>query len=273
MFDLPLGSARGRCDGVSRRDFLRVGGLTAFGIGLPHLLRAEAAAAPAGVRRARAKSVILIYLSGGLSHLDTFDPKPDASEEIRGQLKAIDTAVPGVRITELLPMTARVTNRIALVRSGTHNNDQHEAATNWVLSGRPSLPQGDYPAMGAIAAYETGFSGPLPPYVAIPGNPTLGVELGRSAYLGGRYESFKTGDPNVPGFQVPDVAPGSSVTERRAARRRTLLDAVDGLARKVEGNDQLATYDEFRRQAIAITLSGGARAAFAVDREPERVRD
>jgi Protein of unknown function (DUF1501) len=270
MFDLPLGSCRSRCDGHSRRDFLRVGGLTAFGLGLPQLLRAEAAS---GQPKARAKSVILIFLSGGLSHLDSFDPKPEAPEEVRGPFKAIDTAVPGVKVGELLPMTAKVMDRIALVRSGTHTNDQHEAASNWVLSGRAGSPQGEPPAMGAVVAHDTGLTGPLPPYVAVPGNPTLGVELGRSGFLGGRYESFKTGDPSAPDFQVPDVAPGEALSAKRAARRQSLLDAVDGLARRVEGNDQLATYDEFRRRAAAITLGGGARAAFAVDREPDRVRD
>jgi hypothetical protein len=273
MFDLPLGPARRRCDGASRRDFLRVGGLTALGLGLPHLLRAEAMAADGDRAKARAKSAILIFLSGGLSHHDSFDAKPEAGEEVRGPFQAIDTALPGVQVGELLPLTAKVMDKVALVRSVTHGNDQHDVASNWMLSGRQGSPQGEQPAIGAVVAHHAGLSGPLPPYVAVPGNPNIGVELGRSGFLGGRYESFKTGDPSVPGFQVPDVAPGEPLPPPRAERRRILLDAVDDLARKVEGNDQLATYDEFHRRAVAITLSGAARAAFAVDQEPDRVRD
>src|SRR3954453_8809085 len=176
----------------ARRDFLRVGGLGA--LTLPALLRAEASAAPA--KGARARSVILVYLGGGLSHHDSFDPKPDAPAEVRGKYKTIDTVVPGLRVTEMVPRMARVMNRLTPVRSGAHNNDHHETATNWVMSGRFGSAFGDYPAMGAVVAYETGFAGKLPPYVAIPRNPSFTWELGKSAYLGGRYESFKAGDPN-----------------------------------------------------------------------------
>jgi uncharacterized protein (DUF1501 family) len=271
MFDLPLGPRHRRCDGRSRRDFLRVGGLTALGLTLPQLLRAEDSAAKR--KPARAKSVILIFLSGGLTHVDTFDPKPDAPPEVRGKYQAIDTAAPGVKVGELLTLTARNMDKIALVRSVTHTNDQHEAATNWMLSGRPSTPAGDHPAIGAVVAHQTGFGGSLPPYVAVPQLPGFQFELGRSAYLGGRYEAFKTGDPSASNFRVADVAPLEPLDAKRANRRRTLLDAVDGLARKVEGNDQLATYGELHARATAMTLSGEARSAFSLDGEPDRVRD
>ena len=92
---------------------------------------------------------------------------------------------------------AKVMDKVALVRSGAHNNDHHETATNWVLSGRFGSPFGDYPAIGAVVAHETGFTGTLPPYVAVPRNPSFTWELGKSAFLGGRYESFKAGDPNA----------------------------------------------------------------------------
>src|SRR5262245_209874 len=134
MFDVILGRASATCQGVPRRDFLRVGALGA--LGLPALLRGEAAAAPKKSRKARAQSVILVYLGGGLSHHDSFDPKPDAPAEVRGKYKPIDTAVPGLRVSEMLPRLAKVMNRLTLVRSGSHNNDHHETATNWVLSGR-----------------------------------------------------------------------------------------------------------------------------------------
>jgi uncharacterized protein (DUF1501 family) len=273
MLDILLGrQGNARCDGVSRRDFLRIGALDGLGLALPGLLRGEARAAGAG-RHARAKSVLLVYLGGGMSHHDTFDPKPDAPPEVRGKYHPIDTNVPGLRVTEMLPHMARVMDRLALVRSGTHNNDHHETATNWVLCGRFGSAFGDYPAMGAVVAHELGFSGKLPPYVAIPRNPSFTWELGKSAFLGGRYESFKTGDPSAADFKVQDVAPAEPLTERRAARRQTLLQAVDGLARQVEGNDQIGTYDEFQQRAAAMILSPEARGAFAIDREPDRLRD
>jgi hypothetical protein len=177
----------------SRRDFLRAGALA--GLSLPALLRAEAQAGnKTGVKGARAKSVVLVFLGGGLSHHDSFDPKPDAPEDVRGKYGQIDTVVPGLCVGEKLPLMAKAMNRVALVRSGAHNNDHHETATNWVLSGRFGTPFGDYPAVGAVVAHETGFSGTLPPYVAVPRNPSFTWELGKSAFLGGRYESFKAGE-------------------------------------------------------------------------------
>jgi Protein of unknown function (DUF1501) len=270
MLDIVLGRRGQRCDGVSRRDFLRVGALGGLGLALPHLLQAEARA---GRGKVRAKSVLLVFLGGGLSHHDSFDLKPEAPPEIRGKYKPIATSVPGLQIGELLPLTAQQMHRLTLVRSGAHNNDHHETASNWVLCGRFGTPFGDYPAMGAVVAHETGFAGRLPPYVAIPQNPGFTWELGKSAFLGGRYESFKTGDPNRPDFRVRDVNPVEPVTDLRAERRRSLLQAVDDLAREVEGNDQIATYDEFSRRAAAMVLSSDVRSAFSLAQESDKLRD
>ncbi|HEY1187175.1 MAG TPA: DUF1501 domain-containing protein [Gemmata sp.] len=255
---------------LSRRDVLRAGALA--GLSLPTLLRAEAANKGGALAKgARAKSVILVYLGGGLSHHDSFDPKPDAPDDIRGKYATIPTAVSGLRIGEKLPLMAKVMGKLALVRSGAHNNDHHETATNWVLSGRFGTPFGDYPAIGAVVAHEAGLSGALPPYVAVPRNPSFTWELGKSAFLGGRYESFKAGDPNQANYKVQDLA--SDADAKKTARRDTLLKAVDNLAQKVEGNDQIATYDEFHARARDMVLSTEARTAFAIDREPAKVRD
>jgi hypothetical protein len=259
---------------VSRRDFLRIGALAGLGLTLPGLFKWQTLWAGSGRRaKTRARSVILVYLGGGLSHHDSFDPKPDAPAEIRGQYKPIATNVPGLQVSEMLPHMARTMDRVCLVRSGAHNNDHHETATNWVLCGRFGSAFGDYPAMGAVVAHEVGFTGKLPPYVAIPRNPSFTWELGKSAFLGGRYESFKTGDPNDPHFKVRDVAPAEALTDRRTHRRQTLLQAVDGLARQVQGNDQIATYDEFQQRAATLILSSEARTAFAIERENPRLRD
>jgi hypothetical protein len=271
MLDIILGRGDRRCDGVSRRDFLRVGAIGGLGLSLAGLMRAEAGKGKN--TRSRARSVILLYLGGGLSHHDSFDPKPEAPAEVRGKYGTIATSVPGLRITEMVPRMARVMHRLALVRSGAHNNDHHETATNWVLSGRFGSAFGDYPAIGAVVAHEMGFKGDLPPYVAIPRNPSFTWELGKSAYLGGRYESFKTGDPNAPQFKVQDVAPAETLTAKRASRRKSLLAAVDDLAKKVEGNDLISTYDEFQQRAATMILSKEARSAFSIDQESDRLRD
>src|SRR5947209_13307043 len=137
MLDIVLnGRPARRCDGATRRDFLRVGGLGA--LALPTLLRAEALGRAGGVNppgaSARAKSVILVFLGGGLSHHDSFDLKPEAPEDIRGKYKPMPTNVTGLQIGELLPHMSRTMDRVALVRSCSHNNDHHATATNWVMS-------------------------------------------------------------------------------------------------------------------------------------------
>ena len=136
MFDVSLARKSSRlCSGISRRNFIRVGALAPLGLSLPELLASEAHS-----QRARAKSVILVFLGGGLSHHDSFDMKPDAVEQIRGKYQSIATNIAGLHVCELLPKTAQVMNKVTLVRSGTHENDHHETATNWVLSGRFGTP-------------------------------------------------------------------------------------------------------------------------------------
>ncbi|MFN9041717.1 MAG: DUF1501 domain-containing protein, partial [Planctomyces sp.] len=199
----------------SRRSFVQAGALTGCGLSLADLLRAADQQPPGATAARRAKSVILVYLGGGLSHHDSFDLKPDAVADIRGKYAPIDTVVPGLQIGELLPLMSQCMDRVCLHRGGAHNNDHHETATNWVMSGRFGTPFGDWPAMGAVAAHESGFPGTLPPYVAIPRNPSFTWELGKSAWLGGRYESFKAGDPNEQNYQVRDVTRAQPLPEVR----------------------------------------------------------
>jgi Protein of unknown function (DUF1501) len=269
MLDIIFSKRNPQCDGQTRRDFLRLGAIGAIGLTLPAWLQAQSA--PRGNRReARARSVILVYLGGGLSHHDSFDLKPEAPEEIRGIYHPISTSVPGTQIGNLLPRMARIMDKVALVRSGAHNNDHHETATNWVMSGRFGSPFGDFPAIGAVVSHQLGFRGALPPYVSIPRNPSFTWELGKSAWLGGRYESFRTGDPNQANFQVPDIAPAGA---RADQGRQSLLQTLDTLADQVQGNDQLATYGEFQRRAGDILVSSSARTAFVMDQESHRTRE
>ncbi|MDX1962893.1 MAG: DUF1501 domain-containing protein [Pirellulales bacterium] len=278
MLDFYLGrDKRSFCSGTTRRDFMRVGGLGMLGLGLADILKLEACAQEAHIQGTpsapRAKSVILVFLGGGLSHHDTFDMKPGAPAEIRGKYGSIPTKIPGLSICELLPKMADVMDRLTLVRSGAHHNDHHETATNWVLSGRFGSPFGDFPAIGAVVSQQLGFRGVLPPYMAIPKNPSFTWELGKSAFLGGRYESFATGDPNNQNFQVRDLSPAGNAAGTRLERRESLLAAVDSLQRQVEGNDQIATYDEFRRRAANMVLTPEAKKAFDIKSEDETLRD
>ena len=189
MLDVVLSTRPTHSCPTTRRDLLRAGALGLAGLSLPSL--STKVEATTKQPTARAKSAILVFLGGGLSHLDTFDPKPDA----HGEYAAIDTAVTGLCVGEKLPLLARMMDRVSLVRSATHTSDHHETATNWVLSGRSGSAFGDYPAVGAVVAHETGEGGELPAHVAIPRNPAFTWELGKSAFLGGRCESFKAGDP------------------------------------------------------------------------------
>ena len=281
MFDISLTSKKHAfCNGWSRRDFIRVGALAPFGLSLGGLFSAQnsiaglpSATVASPGRAPRAKSVLLVFLGGGISHHDSFDMKPEATEEIRGKYKSISSDVTGLSVCELLPKMAKTMSKVALVRSQQHGNDHHETATNWVLSGKFGTPFGDHPAMGAVVAHETGFSGRVPPYVAVPKNPAFTWELGKSAWLGGRYESFKAGDPNAKEFKVRDLSCASPMTPAQGERRQTLLKAVDSLSRQIEGNDQIATYDEFQRKAAEMILAPDAQAAFDIERETAKTRD
>ena len=277
MLDISLTQKTHRfCNGWSRRDFLRIGALSPLGLSLGGLFSMEkmvSAAPTATARGARAKSVLLVFLGGGLSHHDSFDLKPEAVEEIRGKYKGIPTDVAGLHVGELLPKMAKTMGKVALVRSQQHGNDHHETATNWVLSGRFGTPFGDHPAMGAVVAHETGFAGKVPPYVAVPKNPSFTWELGKSAWLGGRYESFKAGDPNAKDFKVRDLACPTPMQPAQVERRKSLLAAVDSLSRQIEGNDQIATYDEFQKKAAEMVLSPDAQSAFDIDQESDKTRD
>ena len=274
MFDVSLSTQRSRfCNGWSRRDFIRIGALAPFGLSLGQALALEKAASPALAKNSRAKSVLLVFLGGGISHHDTFDLKPEAVEEIRGKYQGIPSKVPGLHVGELLPKLAQTMDKVCLVRSQQHGNDHHETATNWVLSGKFGSPFGDHPAMGAVVAQQTGFAGILPPYVALPKNPSFTWELGKSAWLGGRYESFKGGDANAKDFKVRDLSLPKTVTAKTLERRASLLKAVDTLSAHVQGNDQITTYDEFHQKAAQMVLSPQAQSAFDIEQEPEKLRD
>jgi hypothetical protein len=255
-----------RCDGVTRRDFLHLGFLSAFGLSTTDLLRCQAAAA---TKSGKDLSCILIWLDGGPTHLDTFDPKPNAPVEVRGPFKPIDTAVPGIQICEHLPQTAKVMKDVALVRSLTHELGNHDTGSHYLLTGHRPTPVIKYPSIGSIIAKETGFGQALPPYIAIP---TI-RSVGKSGYLPGTYSPFDLGgDPSKANYQVRDLNPPEYVSFDRIERRRSMQDQVDEFSRFVEESPATETRDSYYEQAYRLLTSKAAKEAFNLQKESPKVR-
>jgi hypothetical protein len=267
------------CEGMTRRDCLRLGLGTVFGGGLAHALRLRAAAADAGTSTPDAKSCILIWMDGGPTHYETFDPKPAAPKEIRGQLKPIATRIPGVFFSEHLTRLAALADQLAVVRSIRHDQGNHGAGNHYMMTGAPPrIPVGCgafvsfHPSLGSVTAHERGAPPGMPAYFSMP-------QMSRSGgpnFLGARYAPFVVSDnPNNPGFRVRDVALPRGLSGERFASRREIRAGVDRLVRFAdkEAGDPVAALDEHYQQGYQLVSSREAQAAFDVHREPDRVRD
>ena len=254
-----------RCDGVSRRDFIHLGILTALGVSLADVFRLQAATG-----RREAKSCILIWLDGGPSHLDTFDPKPEAPSEIRSQFKFIPTTVSGLHICEHLPLTAEVMRDVALIRSLTHELGNHDTGSRFMLTGHRPTPALQYPSLGSLVAHERPARGAMPPYVAIPGDSVGGnSNAARSGYLPGAFSAFGVGeDPS----QVRDLNPPEGISFADTERRREMLDRLDQISVHVEEGPATANRDAFFEQAYRLLASPEAKAAFDFSREKPGTR-
>lgn len=267
------GQSHKTCDGVSRRDFLTVGSLAIGGITLADQLRREAAAREAGTS-IRRKSVILIWQAGGPSHLDMYDLKPTAPVEYRGEFKPIATNVPGVEISEHLPLQARMFDKLAVVRSATHTNAGHGMGSQWMLTGyQPTLEANDniYPSCGSVASALIGPNVPgMPAYVNLPNR----LELGKAAYLGASHNPFyPENDPNSPNFQVRNLKLQGQLDLHRLDRRQQLLKEVDTLRRDVDTKGDLAGLDKFYHDAFEMIANEQALKAFDINREDPRLRE
>lgn len=268
MIDLQFGSHTD-CDGVTRREFLRVGGLAALGLTLPGFLaQARAANRPAG----KDISCILLWMGGGPSHIDTFDPKPEAPQEIKGDFGAIETTVSGIRLSDKLPKLARQMKNFSILRSVTSPDGTHETATHYLLTGYPFTPAIEYPGYGSVVAREYGPQNGLPPYVNFGG---LQNGHGGGGYMGAVYNPFNiNGDPNNPNFSVQDVAPPNGVDMERIARRRSILESLDTFQRQQEAKQKIVqTMDEFYAQAYDLVTSPVAKKAFDLKQEDDKIRD
>ncbi|WP_435008519.1 DUF1501 domain-containing protein [Tundrisphaera lichenicola] len=260
-----LGPRHRYCDGVSRRSFLKVGGLAMGGLALPDLLRLEAAA---GVERSH-KAVIMVYLSGGLAHQDTFDLKPDAPAEIRGEFKPIPTVVPGISIGELLPEIARMTDKLAILRSIVGLRDEHSSWQN--LTGYPmsQAQREDKPHFGSVISRVQGPVDPVvPPFVDL--FPTMQHKPYNSAgagFLGQSYKASKLG-----GGDDLELTRQTAVGADRFTGRRRLLDEFDQFRRSVDNASVDGMEAQYRR-AFEVLTSDKVAKALDVEREDPRTRD
>ncbi len=280
MLELTSSSPR-RCDGVSRRGFLKVGSLGLAGLTLANALRASAAASGSSRTSVPERSVILIWLDGGPPQHETYDPKPDAPAEFRGPLKAISTAVPGVQVSELLPSHARLLDRVSLIRSLHHDNGDHFAAAHWMLTGYlgsnavNKAPQ--YPSAGAIVARLIGAKTPgMPAYVGLPRTHSVGIAPGYhgAAYLGSSYNPFNAdGDPSSEHYRVPNLTLPLGVNSQRLDSRRCLRDELDHTRRDFEASGIAEGFDRFEQEAFSMVLGHKAREAFDLQEEDPRLRD
>jgi len=256
---------------TNRRGFLKAGLLGAAGLSLSDLLRVEAAN---GTNK-RVNSVIILWMRGGPSHHDMWDPKPDAPADIRGEFGVSKTNVPGIILSDLLPMSAKMMDKWAIIRSLHHNDAGHSTGDQTCFTGYPPGPNPDenrMPSCGSIVSKQLGHLTPhLPSYVMVPRNvPGTG-----SAYLGVAHKAFETGaDPANPGpFKVPNFELPQGLSLDQFGDRKELLTAFDRLRRDSDRSGQVEAMDRFSQQAWSILTSSAARDAFDLAKEPEPVRE
>jgi uncharacterized protein (DUF1501 family) len=263
------------CDGATRRDFLHAGALAPLGLTLTALGAAKAAGAPD-----RDTNCILLFLVGAPSQIDTFDPKPNAPAEVRGPFKPVATNVAGTQISEILPRTAGHADKFSIVRSVYYAGGAavHDVGHQFMQTGRAFSGGIEYPSVGCAVGYVKGGRGELPPHVLLPrpiGRTGGNLPHGHAAgYLGKPHDPFVlNADPNAPNFTVPDLLPPDYLSAIRAERRQRLREAVDGAAAAFEGSPAARQMDDNFKLAYRLLSSPKAREAFALEKEPAKVRD
>ncbi len=261
---------------MMRRGFLHAGLMGTAGLTLSSLLAKEARAADSTRSRAGTKSVIILWMRGGPAQHETWDPKPEAPADYRGEFGAISTKVPGIQINEFLPMSAAIMDKWSIIRSLHHEDPGHATADQMCFTGYPADPRTPdmnvFPSCGSIVARQLQQQDPsMPAYVLIPkAEPGTG-----SAYLGPRYSPFETiADPAADGpFSIPNLSLHAGLTLNRLDSRRALLGEIDDMRRNADESAQFHTVDRFRQQAFELLTSDRARDAFDLDAEPRALRE
>ena len=265
------------CDGVDRRSFLKVGALGLPGLGLSEILAARQAQAAADRKDT---AVILFWMAGGPSHLETYDMKPQAPDAVRGPFNPIQTYVPGLQLCELLPRHVAVSDKISIIRSLRHDLSVHDDASHWVQTGYPLLQaraRGQQnPAQGAVVSCLRGANQPgMPAYVCIPERYSSPRGFYQSpAFLSSRYEAVNAGgDPALGNYRRPEFTMPAELPLARLQDRRRLLQAVDGLAARAEQSGVVEGMNEVQRQAFELVSGPRAREAFDATREPAALHE
>ena len=284
MFQIPGNTVR-TCEGWSRRELLRIGAVSLGGLSLPSLLRARAGTSDSGIRP-RAKTVIVLFNGGGIPHHETWDPKPDAPLEIRGPFGTIATRTPGLRVGELMPLTARLTDKIAVIRTMVTGDNSHSSSGYQMLTGVPHIPlsrenapvakpNDSAPYNAIVRALRPAVNG-LPSSIILPRRlanfdglyPWPGTSAG---VLGSKYEAWSLDcNPADPMFTAPGCEPIADVPPARMDRRRDLLDQMEQRLTNVPAT---ADHDRYRQQAIDLIAGRRGREAFDLAKEPASVRD
>jgi uncharacterized protein (DUF1501 family) len=256
----------------TRRSFLYVGFAGALGLTLDHFFRLEArAGGPPKGKEPQAQSLIHIFLPGGMAHQDSFDPKPYAPIEYRGEMGVIPTKVEGLVFNEHLKQTAQLADKITVCRSMTHGEAAHERGTHNMFTGYRPSPALVFPSMGSVVSHEFGPRNNLPPYVCIPSEPNV---YAGSGYLSSAYAPFSLGsDPANAGFTVQDLTLPGGVDTKRFTTRRTMLDTVNEHFASREKADVISAMDTFYQRAYSLISSQKAREAFNIHAEPAPLRN
>lgn len=277
-----------RTGGIHRRDCLRAGTLSLLGLDLPRwfqMNRAGAEQSISAASRPRAKACIVLFMWGGPAHQDTWDMKPGAPVEYRGDFRPIDTAVPGLQICEHLPMLASRADQLAIIRSMTHDDVDHTSATHYPLTGRATPRRGaalseDWPSVGSVISRLGRGHGPLPPFVSmmpvVPNGAPRFVESSHgqgSGWLGPSFDPMRIdADGSQPGYKVAEFHLQAEVSQSRSDRRRGLLDSIDQQQRNLEADPRVVATRNHYDRAFSLLSSRGAIEAFDLSREPAEVR-
>ena len=264
-----------RCDGVDRREFLRVGGIPLLGISLANVLGPSAFASPSVSLHTRSvRNCILVWLDGGPSHMDTFDLKPDAPVEVRGDLKPIATNVDGMQLCEHFSSLSKIADKLCVIRSLTSDLGVHGLGSHYVLSGYKPTPVLQYPSYGSVVAHTDSKQSVLPPYVALRQSRLQAGGSLENGYLPDSSRPFSVeGDPSRAEFRVRDLHPREGVTLESLKRRREFLNELDRLSQQVETAAEKSQQDAQFDQAYRLILSAEAKQAFDLKQETRRNRD
>ncbi|MCI0705762.1 MAG: DUF1501 domain-containing protein [Planctomycetia bacterium] len=262
------------CDGLTRRDFLHAGAIVPLGLTLAELNRAKAAGA-----KDDDVNCIMLFLVGGPSQLDSWDPKPKAPAEVRGPFNSIKTNVPGMEVCEIFPKMTKIADKFSLIRTVYHTATAvHDTGHQMMQTGRLFSGGVEHPHIGCTLGYLKGGRGELPAHVLLPkpiGRTGGNLPHGHTAgYLGKPHDPFiLNADPNAPDFKVPDLLPPDYITALRAERRQKLRDAVDGATEAFEQSAAAKQLDNNFHLAYRLMSSVKARDAFALEKEPAKTKE